>query len=120
MKFRLLEKVSFRESTRTMWFNLIKAHPRMRLADEEVVVFLSQSLDNLRFVYGVMELDDGSLVLRSRELRMLKGEWDLLKLKSYAAKAGMRISDWSVFEKALKQTTEKLVKEARQALKSAL
>lgn len=115
MKFRLLEKVSFRASTKTMWQDLLRAHPRLRLSDDEVVVFLSQREDNLRLVYGYLELDDGSTVLRSRELRLTQGSWDVLKLKDYANRAGMRITDWSVFEKALRKATTALVSAARKA-----
>ncbi len=113
MKFRLLERTSFRASTKTMWLDLMKAHPRLRLADDEVVVFLSQREDNLRLVYGYMALDDGGVVLRSRELRLMEGEWSVTRLKEYAAKAGMKIDDWSAFDRALKKVGEDIAAVAK-------
>lgn len=110
MKFRLLEKASFRASTKTLWMDLTKAHPRLKLDDDEVVVFLSQTEDNMRFVYGYMTLDDGAVVLRSRELRLMKGEWNVMRLREYARKAGINITDWRVFDKALKHVQKQLVK----------
>jgi len=114
MKFRSLEKVPFRKSEKTRWFEFVAAHPRVaKLGDDEVVAFVSQTYEQLDWVYGVMELDDGSLVLRSRKLRLLKGEWDVLKLKDYAKKAGMKIDDWSVFEGVLAKLRKKIVKKTK-------
>lgn len=115
MKFRLLERVSFRESTKTMYLNLLKAHPRLKLDNDEVVVFLSQMEDHMHWVYGFMTLDDGSIVLRSRSLRLMKGEWDVTKLRDYARQANMKITDWSVFERALKKVHKQLQAAAKAA-----
>jgi hypothetical protein len=104
---------------KTLYADLIKAHPRLKLDDDEVVVFLSQTEDNLRLCYGFMELDDGSVVLRSRELRLMKGSWSVLKLKSYAKQANMKITDWSIFDKALRKASDKLIASAKAALKAA-
>lgn len=91
-----------------MWLDLIRAHPRLKLDEDEVVVFLSQSEDNLRLVYGCMELDDGALVLRSRELRMMKGTWSIFQLKEYARRAGLKINDWTVLDRVMKKAKDKL------------
>jgi hypothetical protein len=73
----------------------------------------------MRFVYGYLRLGDNDVVLRSRELRLMKGSWSIDKLKTYASMANMKITDWSVFEKALKVATDKVLRDARAAFKAA-
>lgn len=110
MKFRALERTAFRKSEKTRWLEFMDAHPRFKLGDDEVLVFVSQTYEQIDWIYGVMELDDGSLVLRSRKLRLMKGEWNILRIKEYAAKAGIKVSDWSVFEGALAKLRKQIVK----------
>ncbi len=110
MKFRALERVPFRKSEKTRWFDFIAEHPRFKLGDDEVLVFVSQSYETMDWLYGVLELEDGSLVLRSRRLRLLKGEWNILRLKDYAKRVGLKVEDWSVFEGALAKLRKQLLK----------
>lgn len=120
MKFRWLLTVSFRKSEKTLYAELLKAHPRFKLDESEVVAFLSQGKDQLVWCYGYLILDDGSVVLRTRKLRLLKGEWDVLRLKEYAAKTNLKIDDWSVFDKALKQTHKRLLASVKKAATKTL
>lgn len=119
MKFKMLEKVSFRLSEQTSFDYIAKQRLRFSLRHDEVVVLLSQTENQLIFVSGYTPLEDGAKVLTSRRLRLTKGTWDVLRLKEYARLAGLRIDDWSVFEKSMRKARRVTVAVARKALKAA-
>lgn len=123
MKFKMLEKVSFRLSERTSFDHIVKQalrrKPGFTVRHDEVVVLLSQTEDQLVFVSGYTLLEDGSKVLSSRRLRLTKGTWNVFRLKEYARLAGLRIDDWSVLEKSMRKTCRIVVAAARNALKAA-
>lgn len=121
MKFRALERTAFRKSEKTRWLEFMAQHPRFKLHDDEVLAFVSQTYEQIDWIYGVMELEDGSQVLRSRKLRLMKGEWDIVKLREYAKRAGIKVDDWSVFDGALAKAKKrvKAAKKAEASLKQA-
>lgn len=115
MKFKMLEKVSFRLSEQTSFDHIAKQGTRFSLRHDEVVVLLSQTEDQLIFVSGYTPLEDGAKVLTSRRLRLTKGTWDVLRLKEYARNVGLHVTDWSVLNKAMR----KAHRVALRALKAA-
>lgn len=119
MKFKVLEKVSFRLSEQTSFDYITKQGLRFSLRHDEVVVLLSQTEDQLIFVSGYTPLEDGVKVLTSRRLRLNKGTWDVLRLKEYAKLVGLRIDDWSVLEKSMRKAHRVIAATVRRALKAA-
>lgn len=119
MKFKMLEKVSFRLSERTSFDHIVKRGLRFSLRHDEVVVLLSQTEDQLVFVSGYMPLDDGAKVLTSRRMRLTKGTWDVLRLKEYAKNVGLHVTDWSVLERSMRKARQITVAAVRKALKAA-
>lgn len=123
MKFKMLEKVSFRLSEQTSFDKIMKQVMSRKFSfsvrHDEVVVLLSQSEDQLIFVSGYTPLEDGAKVLTSRRLRLTKGTWDVLRLKEYARLVGLRVDDWSVLEKSMRKARQVVVAAARKALKTA-
>ncbi len=119
MKFKMLEKVSFRLSEQTSFDHIVKQSLRFSLRHDEVVVLLSQTEDQLIFVSGYMRLEDGAKVLTSRRLRLTKGTWDVLRLKEYARAVGLRVDDWSVLEKSMRKAHRIVAAMARRALRAA-
>lgn len=118
MKFKTLEKVSFRLSEKTSFDHIVKLGSRFSLRHDEVVVLLSQTEDQLTFVSGYTPLTDGAKTLTSRRLRLTKGTWDVFRLKEYAAKADLKIDDWSVFERSMRKAHRIVASAARKALKA--
>ncbi len=119
MKFKMFEKVSFRQSEQTS-FDAIAKRTRLSLKPGEVVVLLSQSEDQLMFVGSYLPIgEDGAAVLTSRRLRLTKGTWDVLKLKEYARVAGLRVDDWSVLDKSMRRAHVVVATAAHRALKAA-
>lgn len=119
MKFKMLEKVSFRLSEQTSFDKIAKQALRFSIRHDEVVVLLSQTEDQLIFVSGYTPLEDGAKVLTSRRLRLTKGTWDVLRLKEYASLVGLRVDDWSVLEKSMRKARRITVAAARKALRAA-
>jgi hypothetical protein len=119
MKFKMLEKVSFRLSEQTSFDHIVKQGTRFSLRHDEVVVLLSQTEDQLIFVSGYTPLDDGAKVLTSRRLRLTKGTWDALRLKEYARNVGLTVTDWSVLDKSMRKARRVVATAARRALKAA-
>lgn len=103
MKFKMLEKVSFRLSEQTSFDHIVKRSQRFSLRHDEVVVLLSQTEDQLIFVSGYTPLEDGAKVLTSWRLRLTKGTWDVLRLKEYARNVGLTVTDWSVLDKSMRK-----------------
>lgn len=119
MKFKMLEKVSFRLSERTSFDHIVKQGLRFSIRHDEVVVLLSQTEDQLIFVSGYTPLEDGAKVLSSRRLRLTRGTWDVLRLKEYARYVGLHVTDWSVFEKSMRKARQITVAVAHRALRAA-
>lgn len=119
MKFKMLEKVSFRLSEQTSFDHIAKQGLRFSLRHDEVVVLLSQTEDQLIFVSGYTPLEDGAKVLSSRRLRLTKGTWDVLRLKEYARLVGLKVDDWSVLDKTMRKAHRIVATAARRALKAA-
>ena len=119
MKFKMLEKVSFRLSEQTSFDHIAAQDRRFSLRHDEIVVLLSQTEDQLVFVSGYTPLEDGARVLTSRRLRLTKGTWDVLRLKEYARHVGLYVSDWSVLEKSMRKARRVAIAAARRALKAA-
>jgi len=115
MKFKMLEKVSFRLSEQTSFDHIVKQGTRFSLRHDEVVVLLSQTEDQLIFVSGYTPLDDGAKVLTSRRMRLTRGAWDVLRLKEYARNVGLHVTDWSVLDKSMRKAHRMTLK----ALKAA-
>lgn len=106
MKFKMFEKVSFRLSEQTSYDLIVKRKLSFSQRHDEVVVLLSQSEDQLIFVSGYVPLDGGARVLSSRRLRLTKGQWDVLKLKEYAELVGLKVTDWSILDRAMRSAKQ--------------
>lgn len=115
MKFKMFEKVSFRLSEQTSYDLITRRKLSFSHRHDEVVVLLSQSEDQLVFVSGYVPLDGGARVLSSRRLRLTRGTWDVLKLKEYAERVGLRVDDWSILDRAMRSARQR----AMRALKTA-
>lgn len=113
MRFKMLSKTSFKASERTMFDTLKAAHPRLSVGEHDVVVFLSKAEDQMVWCYGYTRLADGSSVLQTRRLRLTAGKWDILRLKDYASRVGVRVDDWGVFERGLRQAQARLTRTAK-------
>ncbi len=108
MKFKFFDIVSFSMTERTHYDAITKAYPRLRRMDkEDVIGLLSRVGDQLTWVHGVTRLDNGVGVLTSTKLRLDRGTWSVLLLKEYASKAGLKITDWSLLDKAMKKGLER-------------
>ncbi len=119
MKFKMLEKVSFRLSEQTSFDYIAKRGLRFSLRHDEVEVLLSQTEDQLIFVSGYTPLEDGAKVLTSRRMRLTKGTWDVMRLKEYARTVGLRVDDWSVLEKSMRKAHTIIMAAAHKALRAA-
>lgn len=119
MRLKTFEKVSFRLSERTSYDAIARRGLRFSQRHDEVVVLLSQTEDQLVFVYSYTPLEDGVKVLSSRRLRLTKGTWDILRLREYARLVGLEIDDWSILDKNLRKAHRVVARAARRALKAA-
>ena len=103
VNLRAVQTVSFRQSEATNFLEFEKKHRALarQLKTGDAVLFISQTGDQLVFVYGFSTAhDEGRIgrVLRSERLRLTAGAWSPLMLQDYAKRVGLQLRGHKTFE----------------------
>jgi len=105
MRLRLIERVDFRKSELSNYLEHVKDKDK-KLGKDDVALFISQSGNQLVFVYGFTDMDEKKKVLRSERLRITGGTWNPLMLQNYAERVGLHLDGLRRFEQHYRRLAE--------------
>lgn len=96
IKLKQIETVDFRKNERTCWLDFISKNKKFTLTSNEALLFISKSMNQLCFVYGVDNLTNadgtnGLEVIASLKFRISRGTWSPLRLGEYANQVGLEL-----------------------------
>lgn len=105
MNIRRIEETDFRRCDIRIFseFQDSNAAFAKKLAENDIVVFLSKKRDQMLFIHGFTYFNGGAarpeaMALQSIRHRIVSGTWNPLMLKNYAEEAGLQIEGLSRFE----------------------
>lgn len=114
MRLRVIQVADFRRSEKTNFDRFWRKRRRLNvlsLGPDDVVCFISQSHDQVVFVWKPAPVDLGKhrgkaregLVVRSQRLRLTPYVWEPLMLQNYANKMGIKLDGIKRFEEIMKK-----------------
>jgi hypothetical protein len=110
MRLRHIVSVSFNKSELTNYKEFLLQNPGLELKNQDVILLISKSRDQLVFVYGFDALNKNQILFTSRMRIMTasggKGVWNPLMLKNYAKDQGITLDGLKKFEEYYKQLRE--------------
>lgn len=104
MRIRRIEKANFRKSEFTIFQEFSAKNEAFvaKLQPDDVVVFVAGSGTIMYFMHDFVSFNDNDgsekIALQSLKHRIVGGAWNPLRLKNYAAEAGLKIEGLKYFE----------------------
>lgn len=125
MRIRRVVEGDFRWSEHGVWLKYVNEKKNSKyvnrallktLNKDDVIVFISKTGNQLLFIHGFEDLENGEgeirMMLPSQRYRIVNGTWDYHMLVDYGKKAGVKVTGLPTFHEHFSHVRDRTVLKA--------